>query len=122
MCSTAGRVAQGMTGPGAFAGRSWPAPLQHQQRGPAPLVDYEKGTPAWDIGMILTLHSSEAHGAAKNCARVVSLLNTKGKPGAERLTAALATRCTCGKGDSPAERTSLTEGNRHARTSAAAAH
>lgn len=66
-------------------------------------VLYEKGNAPWDIGMILTRH-------APGCQRVVNLRMTAIShrlQGAERLTLALATQCTCGVGDSDSERTSL---------------
>lgn len=69
--------------------------------------DYEKGVPAWDIGVILTRHSSIAHGSKTNCDRVRSLLNSKQRNARERLAMALATACTCGAGDSSAESTTL---------------
>jgi hypothetical protein len=69
------------------------------------LVDYEKGVPAWDISMMLTLHKSRAHGDPVNCARVANLLATRGQDGHSRMEKALATPCDCGKGDSIAERT-----------------
>jgi hypothetical protein len=81
-------------------------------------VEYEKGSPAWDIGQILTIHASVAHGDSGNCARVTSLLASKHWPAEERLRHALTTPCTCGKGDSSAEHT--TERMNHGRAAVSA--
>ena len=67
---------------------------------------YEKGHAAWDIGLILTRHSI-TRGSV--CARVIELRRsvlTQLRP-AERLQSALRVPCTCGAGDSEAERTSI---------------
>lgn len=69
------------------------------------MTDYEKGSPAWDIGIILTRHKSRLHGDATDCARVMRLRYTIGRPSRERLDSALSVGCTCGKGDSTAEQT-----------------
>ena len=72
-------------------------------------VLYEKGSASWDISMILTRHdTSLVPGDRPACARSKELEDTAGEPNAEgRLVAALLTECTCGKGNSPAESTSL---------------
>lgn len=80
------------------------------------MVDYESGSPSWDLGMILTRHGT---GFARNedgttglCARVTELRRTAGPSNASGLTAearlklALAVECSCGAGDSDAETTS----------------
>lgn len=67
------------------------------------MVDYEKGSPAWDIGIILTRHESGTFGAFA-CAKVVEIRGGGARD--ERLKRAWATECTCGMGDSPAEHTS----------------
>ena len=74
-------------------------------------VLYETGTPAWDVGIILTRHG-DGHNKTQHrdftvCMRVVALRRTTGQNAASRLEQALAVPCTCGAGDSPAERTSL---------------
>jgi hypothetical protein len=74
------------------------------------VVDFEKGTPAWDISMILTRHASIRAGAPESCAMVDSLLQTvRTHPPHERLRLALAENCTCGRGRSGSETTSLRE-------------
>ena len=75
------------------------------------MVDYEKGTPSWDVGMILTRHFSPLD--ARACARVQSLRSTVGMLPEDRLAQALATECSCGHGDSDAERTSLKKKEQH---------
>lgn len=74
------------------------------------MVDYEKGSPAWDIGTILTRHRTT--GTA--CARVSELRSHafQGIQPRERLRRALNTDCTCGAGDSSAEITSLAKEQR----------
>lgn len=71
-------------------------------------VLYESGTPAWDIGQILTRH---AHALWEDkgpiCARVKKLRANVGAQPHARLRQALETSCDCGAGDSVAERTSL---------------
>lgn len=69
------------------------------------MTDYEKGSPAWDIGMILTRHTD-------SCSRNVNLRYTaanrsKFPTGQARLESALATPCDCGAGDNKSERTSI---------------
>jgi hypothetical protein len=82
------------------------------------MVDYEKGTPAWDIGMILTRHADGLHkgqnGKVMSCARVISLRRTAHSPmtSSERLAGALAHVCDCGAGDSDAERSSIIRAER----------
>lgn len=67
------------------------------------MVDYEKGSPSWDIGIILTRHED-------GCARRKELERSNAqtfKPDPHRrLQLALDTDCDCGRGDSEAERTS----------------
>ena len=72
-------------------------------------VQYEKGTAAWDIGIILTRHdTSYVPTDRPACARSLELERTAGQPDAEqRLALALLTECTCGKGDSTAEMSSV---------------
>jgi len=64
------------------------------------MTDYEKGSPAWDIGMVLTRHTD-------GCERVLALKATAGMhmSGSERLTRAAGIACTCGAGNSPTEHT-----------------
>jgi hypothetical protein len=71
------------------------------------LVDYEKGTPAWDIGQIMTRHP-------ETCARRFELKRTggTGMPSEHRLERALSIDCTCGRGDSTTEQSSLHPINR----------
>lgn len=87
-------------------------------RGEPLSIIYEKGTPAWDIGQILTRHHQD-HGGNSPCARV-TVLRRSANPArdasglqrmtaAERLDQALRTECTCGADDSPAETTSIKE-------------
>lgn len=67
----------------------------------------EKGHAPFDIGQILTRHATSGE---HPCARVLELRRSahSGNEKAEqRLKEALATVCTCGVGDSPAERTSV---------------
>jgi len=66
------------------------------------MVDYEKGTPGWDIGIILTRHTTLA---VPICAKVAVLRQTAGRPAAERLAASRAVACSCGAGNSEAENT-----------------
>jgi len=70
------------------------------------MVDYEKGSPAWDVGIIVTRHHVD-------CARLADLRRTAAIKSAggyvtaeERLSSALTTPCSCGAGDSDAEATS----------------
>lgn len=79
------------------------------------MVDYEKGTPSWDISAILTRHQTLPLDDTA-CARVVELRSTalSGMPAQHRLERALNTECSCGVGDSDAERTSLRQGGRNA--------
>lgn len=76
------------------------------------MTDYEKGSPAWDIGMILTRHRSIVHGDNSTCVRVVDLQISVGLPAHIRLEKALATPCDCGAGDSETERSSLNKNRR----------
>lgn len=69
------------------------------------MTDYEKGSPAWDIGMILTRHKMAGIDGF-DCARSRSLRETTGMPSHIRLSKALATPCDCGAGDNNIERTS----------------
>lgn len=76
------------------------------------MTDYEKGSAAWDIGMILTRHITGV-GASRGqhpCARVsnlrVSAINSTNKA-ESRLKQALLAPCTCGAGDSDSEKTSI---------------
>lgn len=70
-------------------------------------VLYEKGTPAWDVGIILTRHSTSLI-RPPACARARALELSAGDPDTHRrLREALLIGCTCGKGDSSAESTSL---------------
>lgn len=75
---------------------------------------YEKGTAAWDISQILTVHHCSRAGAEADCKRVASLIDTRGRPADERLRLALAVPCTCGAeetiGVPSMERTSLQRG------------
>lgn len=62
-------------------------------------VLYEKGTPAWDIGQILTTHAVGLPSQnGQVCDKVQSLRNTalKGMQAADRLSLAEKTPCTCG--------------------------
>lgn len=75
-------------------------------------VLYEKGSAAWDIGVILTRHGDgrvrTQNGDYLACARLADIRRTAGHPDAQhRLRLALAVPCTCGAGDSVAEMTSL---------------
>lgn len=72
------------------------------------MTDYEKGSPAWDIGHILTVHEAGLAGRPL-CARVAELRRTAFMriESGLRLRQALDVACTCGNGDSPGERTSL---------------
>ena len=76
-------------------------------------MDYEKGTAAWDISMVLTRHAdghTKSHrGDRAVCSRVLSLKQTAhtGFTPGQRLRAALDMPCTCGAGDSKSEETSL---------------
>lgn len=75
--------------------------------------DYERGTPAWDLGIALTRHNDGItkgqNGTLIPCARVENILSTVGHglSSGQRLDSALATECTCGAGDSQSEATSL---------------
>jgi hypothetical protein len=69
------------------------------------MVDYEKGTPSWDISQILTRHANHASGADRSCEKVASLIRTRGRPAHERLQAAHEAPCDCGAGDSISEHT-----------------
>lgn len=77
------------------------------------MTDYEKGSAAWDIGMILTRHGNgtikTAHHDFAVCARVLDLRGTAARrmSGPERLAHALAVTCSCGAGDSRLEQTSI---------------
>lgn len=71
------------------------------------MVDYEKGTASWDISTILTLHDSTVYPHDAACARVQNLRQTTHLHRDRRLHHALATPCSCGAGDSDAERTSI---------------
>jgi hypothetical protein len=73
------------------------------------MVDYEKGTAAWDIGMVLTRHAAGHRDGELVCARVDSLRKTalNGVPADRRLQMALNIKCDCGAGDSGAERSSI---------------
>ncbi len=77
------------------------------------MPDYERGTPAWDLGMCLTRHSDGMtkgeDGTLIPCARVENIRSTVGHglAASQRLDSALATECTCGAGDSPSESSSL---------------
>lgn len=72
-------------------------------------VLYEKGNAMWDIGMILTRHdTSFVPGDRPACARAAELEQTAGHhDAAGRLLVALLVDCTCGKGNSRAESSSL---------------
>lgn len=84
------------------------------------MVDFESGTPAWDLGIMLTRHgtgySRNQNGTTHVCARVAELHRTATTATARetgqvfaaetRLELALAVECTCGAGDSDAETTS----------------
>lgn len=72
------------------------------------MVDFEKGSAAWDIGMMLTRHHSALLGG-QPCSRVAELRRTAntGISGHERLALALLVPCDCGMGDSIAETTSI---------------
>lgn len=90
-------------------------------------MDYEKGTPSWDIGQILTRHgdgfTKNQLGETNACARVkaLRLSNTLTTPPerrqtpAQRLINTLEVACTCGAGDSDAERTSIIVAERAAK-------
>lgn len=67
---------------------------------------YEKGSPAWDIGQMLTRHRTLPTAV---CARVVELRRSAhaGETPAARLDRALKTVCDCGAGNSDSEATSL---------------
>ena len=72
------------------------------------MVDYEKGTPAWDMGSILTRHTAHVLDESA-CSKVKYLRETASvrmNP-SDRLKTALETPCTCGAGDDMSERTSL---------------
>lgn len=62
----------------------------------------EKGTPAWDIGILLTRHQT----VEPSCAKVLTLRRNVGQLGHARLAEARKVVCTCGAGDSTAENTS----------------
>lgn len=62
------------------------------------MVDYEKGTPSWDIGIIITRHDVD-------CAKRVILRSNTVRPAGERADEANHMACTCGRGESPAETT-----------------
>lgn len=75
------------------------------------MTDFEKGSAAWDIGIILTRHAT-GNGATQgqnSCSRVLSLRITarNGTPAERRLSEALATPCSCDAGDSDSEKTSI---------------
>jgi hypothetical protein len=64
-------------------------------------VLYEKGTPAWDIGQLLTRHAvGLPEHKGRVCAIVASLRDSVGQPAKERLARAEQVACTCGKDDS----------------------
>ncbi len=83
------------------------------------MTDYEKGSPSWDIGQILTRHGDgilrNPNGEVHTCARVLEIRRTArenlGHPGlfssASRLQLALAVKCDCGMGESDVEISSL---------------
>lgn len=59
-------------------------------------TEYEKGTPSWDIGMILTQHAvglPEHRGQI--CSIVADLRETAGLPALPRLDRAIAITCDC---------------------------
>lgn len=66
------------------------------------MVDYEKGSPAWDIGIMMTRHP-------EGCARRSDLHRTQRlrQSGKDRLESAMHVVCSCGAGNSTAETTSL---------------
>lgn len=64
---------------------------------------YQKGSAAWDIGMILTVH--RAIGPIV-CEKTAELQRSVGQPALERVRAAWATSCTCHFGDGPEQHTS----------------
>lgn len=75
-------------------------------------VLYEKGSAAWDISMILTRHADgytkSRHGDYAACSRVLELRRTaQDRDAQERLRLALSVVCSCGAGDSSAERSSI---------------
>lgn len=74
------------------------------------MVDFEKGSPAWDIGMILTRHNT-AQAGGQPCAMVEELWRTAGMrmSGTQRLAQARMYDCNCGAGESSAETTSIKE-------------
>jgi hypothetical protein len=67
------------------------------------MVDYEKGSPSWDIGQIVTRHASDPRVGI--CAKVLSLQATRGDSPTARLIAAHKVACNCGAGDSMSEHT-----------------
>lgn len=81
------------------------------------MVDFEKGSPGWDTGIILTRHTT----IGVVCARVADLRSTTPIMGStltphERLVQALSIECTCGAGDSESEQTSIEPTKRWVRT------
>lgn len=71
------------------------------------MVDYEKGTASWDIGMVMTIHAESCNRRAV-LRRNAPINSGIPMPPDVRLKQALQTACTCGKGsDRPEERTSL---------------
>ena len=65
-------------------------------------VLYEKGSPSWDIGMILTRHAAglpEHRGHV--CAIVADLRATVGQPAAQRLARAVEVTCDCHQHEQP---------------------
>ena len=83
-------------------------------------MDYEKGSPAWDIGQILTRHASGHFSGEAVCIRVKILRENarQGTPTA-RLRAALAVACNCGAGESDSERSSIIAAEKKAAEEAA---
>lgn len=83
------------------------------------MVDYEKGSASWDLGMILTRHGAgitkNQNGTLGVCARVANLRVTadqnmrgiKVHSADQRLAMALLVKCTCGAGDSDTEKSSI---------------
>ena len=64
------------------------------------MVDYEKGTPGWDIGQMITRHDVLC-AKREDLRRTVTLILS----GMERADSANMTECTCGRGPCSSETT-----------------
>jgi len=66
-------------------------------------MSYEKGSAAWDIGMILTVH--RALGPFP-CEKVAELIRTVGQGASDRVVVAWQAPCTCHAGEGAEQHTS----------------